>query len=84
MIIRKSRIGWVLSRDVITAFDKLQATSYHTYELTNRHPFDVMRAKILKSKPEEYNSWVDVLDLAVKQGLRGYGTKVRCEWFEES
>lgn len=66
------------------AFDKLQATLYHTYELTNRQPFDIMRMKIMKSKPEEYNSWVDVIDLAVKQGVRGYGTKVRSEWFTES
>ena len=73
-----------MTRDTVIAFDKLQATLYHTYELTNRQPFDIMRMKIMKSKPEEYNSWVDVIDLAVKQGVRGYGTKVRSEWFTES
>lgn len=75
-IIRKSKLGWVLTDDTITAFDNLQATVYHVYELTNRQPFDVMKLKIANSKPEEYNSWVDVLDLAVKQGVRGYGTKI--------
>ena len=75
-IIRKSKLGWVLTDDTITVFDKIQATVYHTYELTNRNPFDVMRTKIEHSKPDEYNSWVDAVDLAVKQGLRGYGTKI--------
>lgn len=83
-IIRKSKIGWVLTRNTIIAFDRLQATLYHVYELTNRRPFDVMRMKILKSKPDEYNSWPDVISLAIKQGVRGYGTKVRREWFTES
>lgn len=75
-IIRKSKLGWVLTDDSITVFDRLQATIYHTYDLTNRQPFDVMKNKVLKSKPDEYNSWVDVLDLAVKQGIRGYGTRM--------
>lgn len=75
-IIRKSKIGWVLDDDTITAFDKIQATVYHTYELTNRQPFDKMKLAIESSSPEEYNSWVDVLDLAVKHGVRGYGTKI--------
>ena len=65
-----------MTDDTITAFDNLQATVYHVYELTNRQPFDVMKLKIANSKPEEYNSWVDVLDLAVKQGVRGYGTRI--------
>lgn len=81
-IIRKSKIGWVLSDDNIVAFDKLQATIYHTYELTNRQPFDRMKLKIMMSGPEEYNSWVDVLDLAVEEGIRGYGTRLKQEWFE--
>lgn len=75
-VIRKSKIGWVLTDDSIIAFDRLQATVYHVYELTNRQPFDMMRMKIKNSEPDEYNSWVDVLDLAVKQGVRGYGTKI--------
>lgn len=82
MIIRKSKIGWVLTNDSIIAFDRLQATVYHTYELTNRQPFDVMKSKIKNSRPNEYNSWADILDLAVKQGIRGYGTRLREEWFE--
>lgn len=81
-IIRKSKIGWVLSEDSIVAFDRIQATIYHTYELTNRQPFDRMKLKIMMSGPEEYNSWVDVLDLAVKEGIRGYGTRLKQEWFE--
>lgn len=75
-IIRKSKIGWLLDDDTITVFDKIQATVYHTYELTNRQPFDTMKQIVEQSSPEEYNSWVDVLDLAVKQGVRGYGTRI--------
>lgn len=83
-IIRKSKIGWVLTQDTMTAFDNLQATLYHVYDLTNRGPFDKMKMKVLYSQPEEYNSWVDVLDLAVKCNMRGYSTRVRREWFNES
>ena len=82
MIIRKSKISWLITKNSITAFDRLQATSYNVYELTNRQPFDVMRMKIKNSQPYEYNSWVDILDLAVKQGIKGYGTRLKEEWFE--
>lgn len=82
MIIRKSKIGWVLTNETITAFDKFQATIYHTYDLTNKQPFDRMKTKILQSGPNEYNSWVDVINLAVNHGMRGYGTKLHREWFE--
>ena len=75
-IIRKSKLGWLLTDDSITVFDRIQATVYHTYDLTNRQPFDRMIQIISKSKPDEYNSWVDVIGLAVKQGVRGYGTKI--------
>ena len=81
-IIRKSKIGWVLTDDSIIAFDTLQATVYHVYDLTNRQPFDIMKTTIEKSAPDEYNSWVDILDLAVRQGVRGYGTRI--PKFEES
>ena len=81
-IIRKSKLGWVLTDETITVFDRLQATIYYSYDLTNKHPFEVMKKKILNSKPEEYNSWVDVIDLAVKQGINGYGTRI--PRFEES
>ena len=81
-IIRKSKLGWVLTDETITVFDRLQATVYYSYDLTNKHPFEVMKKKILNSKPEEYDSWVDVIDLAVKQGINGYGTRI--PRFEES
>ena len=67
----------------ITAFDTLQATTYNVYELTNRQPFDVMKMKIMDSAPEELNSWVDILDLAMKQGVKGYGTRLKKEWFKQ-
>lgn len=81
-IIQKSRLGWIITDDSITVFDKIQATIYHTYDLTNRQPFYNMVEKILKSNPNELNSWVDAVDLSVKQGVRGYGTRV--PRFEES
>lgn len=80
--IKKSKIKWILTDDFIVALDKLQATIYYTYDLTNRGPFDKMRRRILKSKPNEYNSWVDILDLASKYGLVGHGAKIRKEWTE--
>lgn len=80
--IKKSKIKWILSDDYIVALGKLQATIYYTYDLTNRVPFDKMRRKVLKSKPDEYNTWADVLDLASKHGIIGHGAKIRQEWLE--
>ena len=83
-ILRKSKICWVLQENSMTAFDSLQATAYHVYELTNRQPFDEMKQIIESSRDSEYNSWVDIIDLSMKKGVKGYGTKIRPEWFEES
>lgn len=80
--IKKSKIRWVLSDDYIVALGKLQATIYYTYDLTNRVPFDVMRKRVLRSKPEEYNSWADIIELATKHGVVGHGAKIRKEWLE--
>ena len=81
-IIRKSKIGWVLTDDTVTAFDKWQATIYHLYESSTKQPIESLKRDIRKSAPEELNTWVDVLDLASKKGLRGYATRIRSEWFE--
>lgn len=83
-ILRKSKIGWVLTPTSIIAFDKIQATIYHAYGMPTRQPISAMRKTLLKSKPEEYNSWVDVIGLARKQGVIGYGTRLKDEWFIES
>lgn len=80
--IKKTKIKWILTDDYAVALGKLQATIYYTYDLTNRVPFDRMKNKILKSKPEEYNSWADIIDLASKHGLIGHNAKIRKEWFE--
>lgn len=81
-IIRKSKIGWVLTEDTVTAFDNWQATIYHLYESSTKQPIELLKQEVRKSKPDELNSWVDVLDLASKRGLRGYATRIREEWFE--
>ncbi len=80
--IKKSKIKWVITDNYVVAFNKLQATVYYTYDLTNRVPFDRMKMKILKSTPEEYNSWPDIIDLASKHGLKGHYAKLRKEWTE--
>lgn len=83
-IIRKSKIGWVITHDTIIAFDKLQATLYHVFESSNKKPLMEMRRAILRSDANELNTWVDVIMLAQKNGLIGYGTRIRQEWFDES
>lgn len=80
--IKKDKIKWIISDDYMVALGNLQATIYYTYDLTNRVPFDMMKKKILKSKPEEYNNWPDIITLATKYGLIGHGAKFRKEWME--
>lgn len=83
-ILRKSRINWLIQENSMVAFDTIQATTYHVYELTNRQPFDEMKKIIENSSPAEFNNWVDIIDLSIKSGVKGYGTRLRQEWFEES
>lgn len=80
--IQKSKIRWIITDDYVVALGSLQATIYYVYDLTNRIPFDRMKKKIIKSKPEEYNTWTDVIDLATKHGIIGHNAKFRQEWFE--
>ena len=83
-IIRKSKIGWVVGEYTLVAFDRLQATLYHSYEAPNKQPLERMKQKVLESEPSEYNSWVDVVCLAREEGICGYGTRLKSEWFDES
>lgn len=75
MIVRKSKINWLLSPEIIVAFDKIQATGYNVYE-NPKQSLEEMKIIILQSKPDEYNNWVDVVELAIKKGMRGYGTRI--------
>ena len=84
-IIRKTKINWILTESTIIAFDSIQATIYYSFDVINKQfQFDEMRRIIRRSKPDELNSWVDVLVLAQEKGIRGYGTRLKQEWFEES
>ena len=83
-IIRKTKISWVITPDTVVAFDKIQATLYHVFENANKQPLARMKRIILKSTPDELNSWVEVIGLARQEGLIGYGTRLKREWFEES
>lgn len=83
-IIRKSKIGWVITPETVVAFDKIQATLYHVFETANKAPLARMKHAIIISKADELNTWADVITLAREEGLIGYGTRVRREWFEES
>lgn len=80
--IKKDKIRWIISDDYMVALGKWQATIYYTYDLTNRIPFDTMKKKIIKSEPEEYNDWADIITLATKHGIIGHGAKLKKEWLE--
>ena len=77
--IKRGKISWVISDETLIAFDKLQATMYYTYDLTNRLPFDLMKREVLK---KDTPSWVDVIELAMKYDMVGHGARVKNEWFE--
>lgn len=81
-IIKKGRLNWLIRDEEIIAFDRLQATMYHSYDIPNKQPFENMKQEVLDSSDDEYATWADVLDLASKKGLIGYGTRVRSEWSE--
>ena len=80
--IKKDGITWVVSDDYVVALGRLQATIYYTYDLTNRQPFDNMRRKILRSRPDEYNDWASIIGLANRYGITGHNARFRQEWFE--
>lgn len=83
-IIRKSKIGWVITSDTVVAFDKIQATLYHVFESANKKPLARMKKAIIHSDKDELNTWADVITLAREEGLIGYGTRLKREWLEES
>lgn len=83
-ILRKSKISWVVSDSSVVAFDKWQATIYHTFGAPTKQSIGLMGERILSSKPDEYNNWVEVISLAQSQGVSGYATRIRKEWLEES
>lgn len=78
--IQKTRIGWVLAEDYVIAFDKWQATIYNAYGAIGRVLVEEMKNQIVKSKPDELNSWVDVIELAQHMGIKGYGTVLKPKW----
>lgn len=82
--VRKTKVNWLVSDTTLIAFDKFQATIYHAYDNPNKQPLEEMKKRVLLSEREELNSWVDVINLAVEKGMKGYGTKLRREWFAES
>lgn len=79
-IIRKTKISWVINEESLIAFDKLQATCYNSYMYADKQPFLNMKQTVLDSRPEELNSWVDVISLAQKYKILGYGTRIKQEW----
>lgn len=81
IIIRKTKINWLLQDNCIIAFDKLQATCYNILNGQNKKNFDLMTNLLAKSSPDEYNNWVDAICLAQDMEMIGYGTRVRQEWF---
>lgn len=82
--IRKTKVNWLVSDTSLIAFDRIQATVYHAYDTPNKQPLDEMKKIILQSGANEYNTWADVIDLAIKKGIRGYGIRLKREWFTES
>lgn len=83
-IIKKRCLNWLVSDNSLIAFDRLQATIYHSFDMPNKQPLEEMRDSVLNSKKDEYGTWADVIDLAMKKGMHGYGTRLRDEWFGES
>ena len=79
-IIKKSKIIWIINSESIIAADKLQATCYNSFMAADKQPFMKMREKVLWSKENELNSWIEVIGLAQKYGIIGYGTRVKKDW----
>ena len=74
-IIEKTKITWLIADTSITAFDNLQATMYSVYGSSDKESFENMKVLVECSTPEEYNNWVDIIELAQKMGVIGYGTR---------
>lgn len=83
-IIRKEKINWVITKNVIYAFDNLQATAYHMYGCSNRKPLAKMKKRLMESTPDMYKNWIDAITLAKECKIYGYGSAIHPEWFRES
>lgn len=81
ILIKKSKICWYITANSAVAFDNIQATSYNAFGAING-PIHEMVRRVKESRPDEYNSWADIVDLATKVGIIGYGTRVKPEWIK--
>lgn len=81
-IIKRGKIFWLIAQESVVAFDRRQATIYQLYGYPNKKPLELMKQTIRNSKPHELGTWVDVIGLATKTKIRGYGTKLQAEWIQ--
>lgn len=82
-IVKKGKIGWVISDNSVVAFDKFQATCYHIYNSPNKSSLESLKWKLKNSPDDMYGNWVDAIELTQALGIVGYGTRVKNDWFEK-
>lgn len=83
MILKRGKIYWKISEESVIAFDTRQATVYHVYGCSNRKPLELMKNKLLFSNQEEYGNWIEAISLATEVKIKGYGTKLQTDWFND-
>ena len=81
--IHKQKLHFLFKQDGVIIFDKLQATSFNCYGNTNRQSLDTFMRTLQNADEDEYDSWLDVLDLSSKLGVIGDGTRLQQQWFEK-
>lgn len=82
-IIHKQKLHFLFKQDGVVIFDKLQATSFNCYGNTNRQSLDTFMRTLRNSNKDEYDSWLDVLDLSSRLGVIGNGARLQQQWFEK-
>jgi len=81
-IINRGKITYYLSENsVVVAIGKHQYISYNIYNSPSRSNLNEFKKRIINSKPNEYSSAIDQIDLARKCNLVGTGT-IKPKWEE--
>lgn len=67
--IKRQKINWIIEKNRIVAYDKMQATSYNLLGDNLKRNLIAMKKELQNN--EVGNNWVEVIELASKHHLRG-------------
>lgn len=75
IVIKRNRVTFYISNDrVVVSNGSLQHSAYSSYSTLSKTNFYKFRDEILKSKPNQFNNIIDVVELSSKHEVYGHST----------